>query len=292
MTEQQRIEYRNINTRQRERLEAAYIRPVFKILHEQAKAIATIVGESGAQAGINAAHRIHTTQGLTEAISGLHITVGLFYARKADREIIASVRLQEKAGTLGRNEKWTQDIINYFKTELFNTVSGITQTTVDELVSTITKGIDKGWSIEKMVHELQTPDLLLWRARLIARTEVGKAAFAGREIASKDSDWETDKEWISAHDNRVRPDHQAVDGTIIPTEEHFIVGGERMVGPGDPNASAKQICNCRCTAATMVRRDTNGNMIRKRGIIVIRPGAFNKPVRVITIGRPAAAVNQ
>jgi len=56
------------------------------------------------------------------------------------------------------------------------------------------------------------------------------------------------KEWLPTLDGRTRPDHAAMAGSDpIPLEEKFLVGGEEMDRPGDPNASAEQVCGCRCT---------------------------------------------
>lgn len=54
------------------------------------------------------------------------------------------------------------------------------------------------------------------------------------------------KTWNTQEDDRVRPDHEDVDGTDVPLNAQFTVGGEPMDGPGDPSASDEQTINCRC----------------------------------------------
>lgn len=52
------------------------------------------------------------------------------------------------------------------------------------------------------------------------------------------------KQWVNAGDDKVREAHQDVDDVAI--NEYFDVGGEPMIGPGDPQASDENTINCRC----------------------------------------------
>ena len=54
------------------------------------------------------------------------------------------------------------------------------------------------------------------------------------------------KEWVTSQDDRVRLDHFHVDGNIVGIDDTHTVGGEEMMHPGDPAASAKQVVRCRC----------------------------------------------
>jgi uncharacterized protein with gpF-like domain len=139
-----------------------------------------------------------------------------------------------------------------------------------------------------MVSQLQSPELTAWRARLIARTELGKAAFAGRKQGEGKSEYEVQKEWIAANDHRTRHSHAAADGQIIDMDARFQIsrakgGADMMEGPGDPDASAENIVNCRCSLATVAKRDERGRLIPKTNIAIIQPGAFNTPRQTITI---------
>lgn len=67
------------------------------------------------------------------------------------------------------------------------------------------------------------------------------------------------KFWIAAEDEATRPAHAAAalaygPDKAIALNESFVVGGEKMNAPGDPTASAANVCNCRC-AVGFVRRD-------------------------------------
>lgn len=55
------------------------------------------------------------------------------------------------------------------------------------------------------------------------------------------------KLWRSEHDDKVRPSHREADNNIpIPLGMPFIVGGWPMMHPGDPDAPAEEVANCRC----------------------------------------------
>lgn len=59
-----------------------------------------------------------------------------------------------------------------------------------------------------------------------------------------------EKVWVSMDDENVRPDHEEVSGQSVPLNGTFNVGGEDMVGPGDPTASDDQTLGCRCDLET------------------------------------------
>nr|DAI64391.1 MAG TPA: minor capsid component [Caudoviricetes sp.] len=54
------------------------------------------------------------------------------------------------------------------------------------------------------------------------------------------------KRWSNRADNRVRPAHIVADNQTVPLEQDFIVDGERLAHPADPNGSWDNIMNCRC----------------------------------------------
>ena len=66
------------------------------------------------------------------------------------------------------------------------------------------------------------------------------------------------KEWISTLDDRTRESHLQMDGVIADIDSTFEVenltdgGIDNMLYPLDPNGSAGNVCNCRCTVAPVV----------------------------------------
>lgn len=118
--------------------------------------------------------------------------------------------------------------------------------------------------VAKLIKDPKSFGTAFTRVEAIVRTEVNRTfsmsthgtsiqldqrlALTGERLA---------KWWLSAEDNRVRPAHAqaAKDYTRtkpIPIDQPFIVGGEEMLHPHDPNASAENVVNCRCVEVTVV----------------------------------------
>lgn len=84
----------------------------------------------------------------------------------------------------------------------------------------------------------------------IARTETHTAAMISKQTIAETSGLiGLRKEWVAAEDSRTRESHNEVDGRKIPLDTAFSVGDDSLMFPGDPNGSAKETINCRCTLA-------------------------------------------
>lgn len=128
-------------------------------------------------------------------------------------------------------------------------IEGLTQT---ETVKSILEVVG---SISKM------------RARTIARTETHGAANYGANVAVKKTDLPMNREWISAQDPRTRStedgdlfDHLGADGQVVGADQPFQIaklngGSEALMFPGDPNGSAGNVINCRCSLGFIVDAD-------------------------------------
>ena len=141
----------------------------------------------------------------------------------------------------------------------------LNQTTKKELLKklrkTLAEGVDS--SMANLKKELQKSaeevfsELSNTRAFLIARTETGASVNVGQVSTYKATGIEK-KEWISTLDDRTRESHLQMDGVVADIDstfevENFTDGGvDNMLYPLDPNGSAGNICNCRCTVAPVV----------------------------------------
>ncbi|QGZ16703.1 MuF-like minor capsid protein [Microbacterium phage Dewdrop] len=54
------------------------------------------------------------------------------------------------------------------------------------------------------------------------------------------------KRWVTRHDDHVRYTHRQADGQTVPVDQPFIVGGARLMYPGEREALYGEIVNCRC----------------------------------------------
>jgi len=130
----------------------------------------------------------------------------------------------------------------------------IINTLITELRKQLTAGVRAGERISDLRARVrrvlvdQAPD----RVNKIVRTEVIGGLNRGSLEAYKRSPVVGKKVWLTARDGRVRPtkpghfNHQAADGQTVPKGEPFIVSGELLMHPGDPNGSPGNIIRCRC----------------------------------------------
>lgn len=267
---------------QMNRLENKYIRRVFNALVSQVDQFVEDMQNNGLQSATNRLRvSVAGNEEIGPVIQDMHKAAGLYFGKKTYYEIRRSARRKiEKAG-FGLSEEWLNAIIAFFKDEYFELVQQISDTTKDQIFRVLSKAAKEGWSNDDIVKQLIAPKINAARARLITRTELNKGAFAGRKIAEMDSEWEVEKEWIAANDHRTRHSHRAVDGDVVHVNGKFAVatpkgGTDYMLGPGDPTASAANLCNCRCSSATRAKRDENGRLIPKAKVIPIGPGSLQQ----------------
>lgn len=251
--------------------EREYMRAVYNEIRRPMLRTAEVLKESGEAAARQYAEGVIIVDGIGRTIRDIYVNVGIWSGKKTLAEIRKSVR-EEKAG-FGFNEQWTEDLLNYFRLFLLSkAVIPISDTTRNDILNVLNKGITEGWGIDKMAFELERIDLPLSRARTIVRTEIGKAQFFGTELGRRDSGFVTVERWIAARDHRTRHSHRQVNGTVIETGQKFqvaryrnnvVIGYDMMTGPGDPEASPENVINCRCTKSVRAKRDANGRPIKK-----------------------------
>ncbi len=85
------------------------------------------------------------------------------------------------------------------------------------------------------------------RALTIARTEVHAAAESAAFEQARYVDPDALKIWLATNDSRTRPSHRAAEGQAVSMNETFVVGGSKLMFPGDPLGDPGETINCRCT---------------------------------------------
>lgn len=127
-------------------------------------------------------------------------------------------------------------------------VDRVNRTTYEKVKDTILQTYNEGGTMQELASKLS--DLYdgfnETRALLIARTETN-GIVNGAEMLVYEQAEVDNLAWITTLDPVTRPDHREVNGIEVKRGQSWIVGGESMRFPGDPRASAAQICNCRCT---------------------------------------------
>lgn len=273
MTHNERQSHAAFHSRAMKRMEAPFIKPVALAIKSHIDKVVKVLESHGIDAAKHANERIIANEELYKPITELYKVFGFYMARRTTREINRSAKATEQKAGFGLDEGFLKRIISYLNQFIFSRVIlPITQTTKDLILEKLIEGEKQGWGVSKIVSELGNVDMTVSRAYTIVRTESQKAMQYGQETASRESRWQTEKEWISAHDARTRTSHRIVDGMKVDEGTRFPVpiikkgihqGVDLMMGPGDPHASAGNIINCRCTLVTKAKRDERGRLILK-----------------------------
>lgn len=128
-----------------------------------------------------------------------------------------------------------------------------------QITKHITSGIIRGIPPGKIANELLTNMENMSRVSAVraARTGITAAQNAGRMdsyVAAEKMGIQIKRKWMCTKDSRTRMSHGKADGQIVVgTKTPFIVGGYKMMYPGDATIGAPghEIYNCRCTTRTV-----------------------------------------
>lgn len=237
-----------------------------------------------------------TIQPLMEALPQLYRQIGLDRARFIAQQ---ERRYREKKKTMGNNERLIELILQHFQQTVLNkSVYPITEYTRKQILKVVSQGFQQGLGEDEILAMVTTSEYTESHARLVVRTEAVRSANAGAELYAQESPLLYDKQWISAKDSRVRRppkskyDHWDLDGQVVPGDRPFFSGGEELKYPGDPNGSAGNVCNCRCTTAYVPRRDANGRLMRKPVRTVISATLPNSTIPELQIMPDSSATQR
>lgn len=176
-----------------------------------------------------------------------------------------------------RNERSIKAEIDFLAiiTKWLNSNAGLRivsvhQTLIESIISVIQQGYNDNISVADITRNLQRRfGWFKYQAMRIARTETTTATNLATMLASENSEYELEKTWISAQDNRTRRppkspfDHLDMNGVKVDADKPFFVGGEELMYPGAPTGTAGNIINCRCKIVFTIKEDADGLPIRK-----------------------------
>lgn len=268
------------------KFEAMFMPSIKRAIRSKAAQVMVHLRQGGYSEANEFLSRELTNPALVNVIRTLYSTVGKRHAQ------LTYSRLKRDEKAFGFNEQWTQFILQYLNRFLLEKITfEVNNTTRDALLKALQAGVKEGWSIDKMIDHLKSWPFERFQAARIARTETNRAANVGNKAQAETSEYQQQKEWISAQDYRVRgrnpkdhADHWKLNGTKIDEDDVFVdpKNGDRLMFPGDPKASAASTVNCRCVAAYTLKRDAQGNPIKKRQTTsVIFPAQQRRPDIVI-----------
>lgn len=211
---------------------------------------------------------------ISQTLTDLYTDAGRVMGGRAYQQVRRQVATQKALLPLGYNEDIIEEIIAYFREHLLEkAVLPITDTMRAWIIKSIIEGQKESKSISMIAEELIKADFPKVRAFVITRTEVLRAANFGSIQGAKKAGFKMQKYWISGQDFRTRTtpldafNHRSVNGLTVEMDEPFKIpkrdgGYEDLQFPGDPNGSAADVIQCRCTQGYRVYKDSNGIPIK------------------------------
>lgn len=273
--------------------ENKFQRPFERIFQSKATLTALRVKAGGVQEAINYLLKDASIPLLQPGLKRLHKDVGLTHAKRVSDELSKEPKVQKffiptmwvkKSGRLGYNEEWIQFLNDYLERDYISkAVLQITQNNRDKLIAVMQQGVRDGMGSDEIYRLLQDWEAKRYIAARVIRTEINRAANTGAMAGASTFRFEQQKEWIAAKDTRTRgnpingfkdhANHWSLDGSKVDLDEAFVDNrnGDHLQFPGDPNASAASVINCRCTIGIVAKRDESGRLIPKQGGIAISP---------------------
>jgi hypothetical protein len=146
-------------------------------------------------------------------------------------------------GSADSSAFWTIEAVDFFEEVTGKRSHEVTDTTKKRIAQLIDESEEEDLDdIADQVNDLYEHDTPI-RTHNIGRTEVITAASAAVTFAALSTGLTLMKEWVAVVDDRTRQSHLNVNGETIPLDETFSNG---LRFPGDPDAPAEEVCNCRC----------------------------------------------
>lgn len=136
-------------------------------------------------------------------------------------------------------------VIEFVETRTGDLIKSVSNTTKEALRRTLKEGVELGESIPKLAKRIASvyDDAQGYRSVLIARTETQTAQNNATLNSYRQSKVVEKKTWLTAGDDRVREEHEAMDGETVLLEEAFSNG---LMHPGEP------ACRC-CLIAVLFK---------------------------------------
>ncbi len=139
-------------------------------------------------------------------------------------------------------------------------IGKVAETVQRQISLGLADGLEKGEGLGGLTKRVrQTMKTSRARAQSIARTQVSGAVSTGRHAGMKAAGVEL-KGWLSSRDDNVRAAHKQAEKDYaggIALDQPFVVGGESLMYPADPNGTAAMIINCRCLQIAIKARGKN-----------------------------------
>lgn len=194
---------------------------------------------------------------ILEAIFNLQGEVDVFAEAGADlyEELIDEFAADAilEAGSAELYDYQDPNVITFTENQKFKFATQVNSTTQNKLRSLLVEKLSESATIDEITAGVknifaEVDTARAWRARTIARTQVQGAANHGQIIGFKQAG-APEKEWVDSGDEDVRNSHAAMDGEVVSIDSRFSNG---LKHPCDPDGSAEEVINCRCSMAPKI----------------------------------------
>lgn len=168
-------------------------------------------------------------------------------------EVLILEASKSVAGSIGMEfnfNKFDKVTRDYLRDKKIKWAKQVQETTEKKIKQILVDGYEMGLGSYDVAQAIQDDTAFSFaRAESIARTEtISSCNYADKVM------WDLDeniigKEWSATGDGRTRGTHSRAHGQKVAKDKPFIVGGYKMMYPGDSSlgAPAKEVINCRCT---------------------------------------------
>jgi hypothetical protein len=180
-----------------------------------------------------------------------------------------------------------------FIRERQNKLAGVPDEIHARIKTTLEAGLNDGDTMEQLAKRIRSEfnDIDEGRARVIASTETAAAYGTSRDQAMRSAgvQW---KAWLTSGNSNVRAAHYEAGltysfDTPIPVDEPFIVGGERLMHPGDQAGSPANTINCHCVQIAVAGPAADSPVAAAVAAPAVAPVPEPKPIHVeITLNQP------
>lgn len=195
---------------------------------------------------------------IKKAMESVYVGVGGDFARTTYSNLTANTSKKS------RSEDYFDDYMRrYVEEKTGDRIKTISETTREKMLqivkSTVGKALSEGLSVDEIRDILQQKfaNMVDYRAVRIARTEVISASNAGSLQGAISTGIAFKKVWLATKTGHTRKGHLEMMDKSVGVMEQFSVpiydtkgaylGSEKLNFPADPNGSAGNVINCRCT---------------------------------------------
>lgn len=168
---------------------------------------------------------------------------------------------------------WRDTAREWLNLNILSKIQGIAQTTQRAIAKVIEDKLNQPTTsiaeISKGIRDAGNGEVNRYRSIMIARTETLAAMNKGRRLSQFSSGLLWNRKWIDTPDKRTRLSHRAIaQEDFRPMDQpYWLVNNtgtlEAGFYPGDPQLSAENVINCRCTEIYEVVRDASGRPVRR-----------------------------